>query len=178
MTGIGEQASKPAVARVRAALAAQGIREPRIKEFDASTATAVHAAEAIGTTVERIVKSLIFVAEDGPVLVLASGENRVDLEKLHRLIGVKPRRANADEVRQATGYAIGGVPPLGYEAQLRTFVDRDLLRYEEVWAAAGTPNSVFAIAPEELVRLTHGVVADVAQQQPSPSSQASSPSRS
>lgn len=151
-----------ATERVRASLVAHGLEEPRIREFPASTATAADAAAAIGTQVERIVKSLVFVAGESPVLVLASGANRVDPKKLAALAGAPVRRANADEVRQATGYAIGGVPPVGHARALRTYIDRDLLQHDEVWAAAGTPNSVFGITPAELARLAGGEVADVA----------------
>jgi Cys-tRNA(Pro) deacylase len=158
-----QHAESRAVARVRAALAANGIAHPRIREFDASTATAADAANAIGTTEARIVKSLVFMAADQPVLVLASGTNRVDLSKLSALVGAKTRRADADEVRQATGYAIGGVPPLAHANPIQTFVDEDLLQFDEVWAAAGTPNSVFPIAPRSLVQFTSGTVAGVAQ---------------
>jgi len=152
----------PAVQRVVAALAALGV-EPRVRAFDSSTATAADAAATIGTTVERIVKSLVFAAADGPVLVLVSGVNRVDTTKLSALLGRPARRADAALVRQATGFAIGGVPPVGHAAPLPVYVDRDLLQYDLVWAAAGTPNAVFPITPGELVRVTGGRVADVAQ---------------
>ena len=157
-----ERLEQRAIARVRAALAARGIADARIREFDVRTATAADAANAIGTTEARIVKSLIFMAINTPVLVLASGTNRVDTAKLGALVGTKIRRASADEVRQATGYAIGGVPPLAHATEIRTFVDPDLLQFDEVWAAAGTPNSVFAIAAQLLVDLTRGTVADIA----------------
>jgi prolyl-tRNA editing enzyme YbaK/EbsC (Cys-tRNA(Pro) deacylase) len=148
--------------RFRALLAAQGLDEARILEFPDSTATAAGAAAAIGTTVGRIVKSLVFLAGEAPVLVLASGPNRVDLRKLAALAGSPISRANADQVRQATGFAIGGVPPFGFPRPLPTYLDRDLLQYDEVWAAAGTPNSVFPIRPDELLRITRADVADVA----------------
>ena len=134
-----------------------------MKDFAESTATAVDAAAAIGTTVGRIVKSLVFMAGDRAILVLAAGPNRVDVAKVARLVGQPIRRANADQVRQWTGYAIGGVPPIGHAAPLETLVDQDLLDYDIVWAAAGTPNTVFAIDPAELVRITGAHVADVAQ---------------
>ena len=149
--------------RVRAALAVHGLADAPVREFSESTATAVDAATAIGTTVERIVKSLVFVAGEQPVLVLASGPNRVDTDKLARLVGQPIRRANADQVRTWTGFAIGGVPPLGHSQSLTTFLDQDLLGYDEVWAAAGTPNAVFAIHPNELVRVAQAQVADVAE---------------
>jgi prolyl-tRNA editing enzyme YbaK/EbsC (Cys-tRNA(Pro) deacylase) len=152
-----------ATERVRASLRARGLAEVRIRQFADSTATAADAAAAIGTSVERIVKSLVFVAGEQPLLVLASGVNRVDLVKLAGLVGQPVRRATADEVRQATGFAIGGVPPVGHAQALRAYVDRDLLAYDEVWAAAGTPNSVFSVAPRTLVELAEGEVADVAE---------------
>ena len=149
--------------RVRAALAANGVHPARLQEFAESTATAVDAAAAIGTTVARIVKSLVFMAGDRPILVLASGPNRVDVHKVAALVRHPILRATADQVRELTGFAVGGVPPIGHKQPLMTLIDRDLLAYDEVWAAAGTPNSVFAIAPYDLVRITAGCVADVAQ---------------
>jgi prolyl-tRNA editing enzyme YbaK/EbsC (Cys-tRNA(Pro) deacylase) len=147
--------------RVRASLAADGLDRVEIREFDERTATAADAAAAIGTSVGCIVKSLVFMSGDQPILVLTSGANRVDTDKLSRLVGQEIRRATADQVRQTTGFAVGGVPPVGHLQALTTFVDRDLLQYDQVWAAAGTPNSVFAIAPEDLVRVSRGTVADV-----------------
>ena len=152
-----------AVARVTAALASHGLEHLPMREFDERTATAADAAAAIGTTVGRIVKSLVFMAGEQPILVLASGPNRVDVEKVGRIVGKGITRANADQVREATGFAIGGVPPLGHPQPLATYVDQDLLQYDEVWAAAGTPNAVFCIQPRDLVRITKGVVDDVAQ---------------
>ncbi len=149
--------------RVRAALAAHGLGEAPVKEFAESTATAVDAAAAIGTSVERIVKSLVFMAGDRPILVLASGPNRVDVQALEALAGKAVKRANADQVRQLTGFSIGGVPPLGHPSPIDTYMDADLLHYDTVWAAAGTPTSVFAIDPSELVRVTGARVAEVAQ---------------
>jgi prolyl-tRNA editing enzyme YbaK/EbsC (Cys-tRNA(Pro) deacylase) len=149
--------------RVRAALAAHGLDDLPMREFAESTATALDAAAAIGTTVERIVKSLVFAAGEQPVLVLASGPNRVDLTKLAALVGAPLRRASADQVRTWTGFAIGGVPPVGHIQRLQTYLDRDLLQYAEVWAAAGTPNTVFAIDPRLLVRITAAQVAQLAE---------------
>ena len=139
-------------------LSALGI-EAEVREFDESTATAEAAAAAIGTSVERIVKSLVFATPDGhPVLTLVSGANRVDLGKLSAAVGHPVARANANQVRQATGFAIGGVPPVGHQEKLPVYVDADLLQYDQVWAAAGTPKSVFAIAPDDLVRVAGGQV--------------------
>jgi prolyl-tRNA editing enzyme YbaK/EbsC (Cys-tRNA(Pro) deacylase) len=151
------------VARVTAALAKHGLEHVTVREFDASTATAANAAAAIGTTVGRIVKSLVFLAGEQPILVLASGPNRVDVDKVGRIVGQPITRANADRVREVTGFSIGGVPPVGHVQPLTTYVDQDLLQYEEVWAAAGNPNAVFCIQPRDLVRITAGVVDDVAQ---------------
>jgi prolyl-tRNA editing enzyme YbaK/EbsC (Cys-tRNA(Pro) deacylase) len=152
-----------AIARVTAALAAYGLDHLTVREFEASAATAADAAAAIGTTVGCIVKSLVFLAGEQPIMVLASGPNRVDVEKVARIVGQPVTRARAEQVRQVTGFAIGGVPPVGHTQTLATYVDRDLLQYEQVWAAAGTPNAVFAIQPSDLVRITAGVVDDVAE---------------
>lgn len=152
---------KAAAARVVEALRAAGVTT-EVKEFAESTHTAEEAAAAIGTTVGQIVKSLVFLVGETPILALVSGTNRVDTGKLAAAVGGKVRRADAESVRTATGYAIGGVPPLGHATPLRTFLDRDLLRYETVWAAAGTPNAVFAITPGELRRVTNAEVIDLA----------------
>jgi Cys-tRNA(Pro) deacylase len=149
-----------APARVQAALTAAGI-DARIEEFPSSTRTAQEAAATVGTSVGQIVKSLVFLAGDAPVVALVSGVNRLDTQRLAALSGAAISKADADVVRQATGYAIGGVPPIGFPEPIPTFIDRDLLRYDVVWAAAGTPRHVFPIAPEELVRITGGTVADL-----------------
>jgi Cys-tRNA(Pro) deacylase len=148
--------------RVRAALTAAGV-EARIQEFSASTRTAQEAADAIGTSVGQIVKSLVFMAGGAPVLALVSGSNRLDTERLGALSGAVIGKADADAVRRATGYVIGGVPPIGFPAPLPTYVDRELLKYDIVWAAAGTPRHVFPITPAELIRMTGGTVADLKQ---------------
>ncbi len=118
-----------------------------VRELEASTRTAPDAAAAVGVGVGQIVKSLVFVADDGPVLCLCAGDRRVDTTK----IGPSVRQARGDEVREATGFAIGGVPPLGHDRPIRTLVDPSLRRFETVWCAAGTPNAVFAIATDELI---------------------------
>ena len=125
------------------------------REFPEVTRTAQDAAAAIGCTVGQIVKSLVFVRGDDPVLVLCSGANTVDAGRL----GLA--KADADTVRRATGFAIGGVPPYGHPAPLETLVDEDLLGYDEVWAAAGTPRSVFPLTPAQLVERSGGTVARV-----------------
>ncbi len=130
-----------------------------VVEFPAGTRTAADAAAAIGCEVGQIVKSLVFRAgHGGPVvLVLCSGSNTVDAERL------KLVKADADFVRQVTGFSIGGVPPWGWTTTPgQTIIDRDLLSYEQIWAAAGTPRSVFALSPSELVARTGGEVAAIA----------------
>ena len=119
-----------------------------VMEFSKSTRTAAEAAAAIGTTVGQIAKSLVFLAGNEPVLVIASGANRVDVEKLHRLLGKKIIRPDAETVRRTTGFSIGGVPPVGHRERLRTLVDQDLLNFTVIYAAAGTPNAVFAVSPD------------------------------
>jgi len=128
---------------------------PGAREFPAGTRTAQDAAAAIGCGVGQIVKSLVFVRGDEPVLVLCSGANTVDSERL----GLA--KADADLVRRATGFAIGGVPPYGHPAPLETLVDEDLMGYDEIWAAAGTPRSVFPLTPPELLDRSGGTVARV-----------------
>jgi prolyl-tRNA editing enzyme YbaK/EbsC (Cys-tRNA(Pro) deacylase) len=150
----------PAPRRVQAALRAAGV-DARIEEFPASTRTAQEAAATVGTSVGQIVKSLVFLAGDSPVLALVSGVNQLDTQRLSALTGAAIGKADANAVRQATGYAIGGVPPIGFPAPMPTFIDRDLLQYDVVWAAAGTPRHVFPIAPRLLVRITGGRLADL-----------------
>ncbi len=144
---------KPSVERVRQTLRSMGLAA-EVMEFSESTRTAAEAAAAIGTTVGQIAKSLVFMAGDEPVLVIASGANRVDLEKLHRLLGKKIIRPDAETVRRTTGFSIGGVPPVGHRKRLKTLVDEDLLNFTVVYAAAGTPNAVFAVSPRDLIRIT------------------------
>ena len=123
--------------------------------FPAGTRTAQDAAEAIGCDIAQIVKSLVFVADDAPVLVLTSGANRVDETRLaEHLAARQVRKATADEVRRATGYAIGGTPPFGHDAPLVVLCDVDLTDHDEVWAAAGTADSVFALTPARLVEVS------------------------
>lgn len=155
---------KASVQRVADALAALGI-QAEITEFAESTRTAAQAAAAVNAVVGQIVKSLVFLAGERPVLALVSGANRVDTQRLAAVAGGLITRADADLVRQATGYSIGGVPPIGHTASLATYLDRDLLQYEQVWAAAGTPNAVFPIAPDELQRITGAAVADLAERE-------------
>jgi prolyl-tRNA editing enzyme YbaK/EbsC (Cys-tRNA(Pro) deacylase) len=151
----------PNVERVAAAVSAGG-GEPQIRELADSTRTADEAAAALGVPVGAIVKSLVFTADGEPVMVLASGDHQVDTSAVAAVLAVDAvRRADADVVRTATGYAIGGVPPVGHATALRTVVDRHLATYDVLWAAAGTPHAVFSTSFDELVRLTGGTPADV-----------------
>lgn len=132
--------------------------------FDHSTRTAEEAAEAIGCKVGQIVKSLVFTVKGQPVMALISGGNQLDTRKLSSLFEVGRKqvdRADADTVRAATGYAIGGVPPFGHATPMPIYIDRDLALYDVIWAAAGTPNAVFAILPDDLVRATNGKLASL-----------------
>ncbi|MEY2464066.1 MAG: hypothetical protein QOH64_2204 [Acidimicrobiaceae bacterium] len=152
----------PTVERVVAAAAAAGLAiEPR--EFPEGTRTAQEAADAVGVAIGQIVKSLAFRADGDVILALVSGANRLDEHKLAAAATAATiERVDADGVRAATSFAIGGVPPFGHPAGLRTFIDADLLAYDVVWAAAGTPRHVFAIAPDDLVRVSGGVPASIA----------------
>ena len=149
--------------RVQAALRELGA-EIEVIELDASTRTAQQAAEAIGTELGSIVKSLVFLADGQPVVVLVAGDRRAAPARLQALLGVgRMMIANADEVRQATGYAIGGVPPVGHKTPLPIWIDGSLRRFETVYAAAGGPRAVFPIAYAKLVELTGGSVADLTE---------------
>jgi prolyl-tRNA editing enzyme YbaK/EbsC (Cys-tRNA(Pro) deacylase) len=146
--------------RVQAALRKLGV-EIEVVELEASTRTAQQAADAIGTALGSIVKSLVFLADGKPVLVLVAGDRRADPARLKALLGARRVMiADADQVRQATGYAIGGVPPLGHETLLPVWIDRSLGRFEIVYAAAGGPRAIFPIGYTKLVELTAGYAAD------------------
>ena len=132
-----------------------------VQRYPDGTRTAADAAAAVGCKIDQIVKSLVFMADVRPILILCSGARRVDEEKLAEYIGTEIRIAGASEVRAATGYAIGGTPPLGHTVPLKTVVDPHLMEFEEIWAAAGTPDSVFPIKPKELVKATSGAVVAV-----------------
>ena len=151
----------PNVTRVVDAGRALGLSiEPR--RFPDGTKTAADAAAAIGVDIGQIVKSLIFAVDGEVVLAYVSGANQLDEKKLAAAAGgAKCARVDADVVREATGFPIGGVPPFGHTKQLRVFIDPDLLQYDEVWAAAGTWNDVFGIEPHKLVEASGGVVTDL-----------------
>jgi len=149
--------------RFREAAARAGL-DVEARRFPEGTRTAEDAARAIGCDVAQIVKSLVFMAGDDPVLALTSGRNRVDVDRIAALCGASDaRKATAGEVRGATGYAIGGTPPFGHDRALRCFVDEDLMGFDVVWAAAGTPDGVFPLTPDELVRASQGTVSDLAE---------------
>jgi len=153
----------PNVEPVVAAASAAGVTiEPR--DFPDSTRTAADAAAAIGVPVGAIVKSLVFLVDEQPVVALVSGENQLDEKKLAAAVGGSAcRRPDASTVRNATGFPIGGIPPFGYRQPLPVFVDRDLLGFDEVWAAAGTPHINFSISPADLVAVSGATTADLAR---------------
>lgn len=154
-------ATSPSALKVQAVLG----EDFEVLEFETSTRTAAEAAAAIGCTVGQIAKSLIFRAVDSgrPVLAIASGSVRVDEARLSEILGEDIGRADAAFVREQTGYAIGGVPPVGHRSQSVLLIDETLLTFDTIWAAGGTPNAVFRLKPDDLVRLTGGTVAAIAQ---------------
>lgn len=135
-----------------------------VQEFDEGTRTAEDAAHAIGCTVAQIAKSLIFRCKDSGkgVLIVACGTNRVDLDKAGKLLDEKVLRADADFVREQTGFAIGGVPPVGHKQDMHILLDQDLQAFDEIWAAAGTPKAVFKLTPNQLAALTGAVWSNLA----------------
>jgi len=155
----------PSARKVQQALQALGL-DLQVVELPGSTRTALEAAQAVGCQVGQIVKSLIFKAKRSqrPILVVASGSNRVDERRIEALIGEPLGKADADFVRQQTGFVIGGVPPVGHTQRLETFIDEDLMQYAEIWAAAGTPHAVFRLTPADLVKMTGGQVTAIKQE--------------
>ena len=135
----------------------------KIVSLPQSTRTAVEAARAVGCQLGQIAKSIVFQSEKGnPVLVIASGaKNRIDEEKLEKILGEKIQKADADFVRQETGFVIGGVPPFGHKKKIITFIDKDLFNFSEIWAAAGDSFSVFKTTASELAKITDGQVIEV-----------------
>lgn len=153
----------PNAVKVAEAASAGGV-DVDVVEHPEGTRTADDAAAAVGAPVAAIVKSLVFVVDGEPVMALVGGDRRLDESRLLEAAGgSQVGRADADLVREATGYPIGGVPPFAHRAPIRTFVDPDLLRHDAVWAAAGTPRHVFRITPDDLVRLSGATVAPVAR---------------
>jgi prolyl-tRNA editing enzyme YbaK/EbsC (Cys-tRNA(Pro) deacylase) len=151
-----------AARRVQAALEGAGFTN-RVMQLAVPVRTAAAAAEAVGCRVEQIVKSLVFRRRSGAaLLVVASGSNRVDLGRLAVATGEDVTLGDPVFVRESTGFAIGGIPPLGHSTALETLIDRDLLKLDALWAAAGHPNALFPLTPDELVRMTRGRVIEVA----------------
>lgn len=154
---------QPSVEKVTTAARERGL-EIEVVEFSQTTRTAEDAAAAIGCQVAQIVKSLVFVVNGRPVIALVSGANLLDTRKLaaiHNVGHKKVKRADADTVKAATGFSIGGVPPFGHASPLPVTIDEDLTRFDIVWAAAGTSNAVFPISPEDLAKASGGVAADL-----------------
>ncbi len=161
--GAGARSLSASAQRVQDTLTGLGHSEP-VFELPVPVRTAADAAREVGCEVGQIAKSLIFRAErsNRPLLVIASGVNRVDVERLEALIGEPIVRADPAFVREHTGYSIGGIPPVGHAHRLETLIDEDLLRHERIWAAAGHPNALFPLTPADLVRMAEGRVVRVA----------------
>jgi prolyl-tRNA editing enzyme YbaK/EbsC (Cys-tRNA(Pro) deacylase) len=137
--------------------------ENQVVELKVTTRTSADAAQAVGCQVEQIAKSIIFKGKQTqkPILVIASGPNRVNEKKIEELISEPLGKADADYVRKHTGFVIGGVPPIGHLEKAEIFIDEDLLKYEEIWAAAGSSNAIFKLTPSELIKMTGGRVVSI-----------------
>lgn len=137
--------------------------ELNVIEFSDSTRTSQDAANTIGCIVNQIAKSLIFKGKTSkkPILIIASGPNRVNEKTIKQYVGENLQRADADFVLEHTGFAIGGIPPIGHKDQITTFIDEDLMKYDEIWAAAGTPNAVFKLTPNILAEITKGSIVNI-----------------
>ena len=135
----------------------------QVMELPASTRSSADAAKAVGCQVGQIAKSIVFQGEKThqPVLVIASGANRINEQRIQGVLGEPIGKADAEYVRSHTGFVIGGVPPVGHAEKMAIFIDEDLLNYEEIWAAAGTPNAVFRLTPQDLVKVTGGRVVSI-----------------
>ncbi len=154
------------VERVKHALTSAGLDAGLVQELPADTSTAEAAARAVGAPIGSIVKSLIFLADGKPLLVLVAGDQRADVQQLRTYTGLSKRRlriARPDQVLESTGFEVGGVPPVGHSESVRTLVDGTLSRFDTVWAAAGNAHAVFPIAYEQLVAITGGEVVDLAE---------------
>ena len=158
----GPDGLKGSVLRVKATLSAFGL-DNRILEFDSTTRTSAEAAGAIGCAIGQIAKTLVFRGKPSgqAIIVIASGSNRVDENKLESHLGEKVAKADADFVREKTGFAIGGVAPIGHIGPVTVLIDSDLCRFSEIWAAAGSPNAVFRLTPADLTRITEGSIVDL-----------------
>jgi len=152
----------PSAQKVQDALKALGFSN-QVIELQSTTRTSAEAAQAVGCRVEQIAKSIVFQGKNTqkPILVIASGPNRVNENKIAELISEPLGKADADYVRNHMGFVIGGIPPIGHPEKLEIFIDEDLLQYEEIWAAAGNPNAVFRLTPSDLVKMTAGRVVSI-----------------
>lgn len=152
----------PSVQKVQNALKALGFSND-VMELESITRTSAEAAQAVGCRVEQIAKSILFKSKqtDMPILVIASGPNRVNEKRIEAFISEPLGKADADYVRKHTGFVIGGVPPIGHLEKLDIFIDEDLLKYEEIWAAAGSPNALFRLTPSDLIQMTGGRVVSI-----------------
>lgn len=152
----------PSVQKVQDALKALGLPND-VMELQSTTRTSAEAAQAVGCSVEQIAKSIVFRATqtDKPILVIASGSNRVNEKRIESFISEPLGKADADYVRKHTGFVIGGVPPIGHLEKIEIFIDEDLLTYQEIWAAAGSPHAVFKLTPSDLVKMTGGRVVGI-----------------
>ncbi len=152
----------PSAQKVQETLKTLGLSN-QVLELQSTTRTSAEAAQAVGCQVGQIAKSIAFRGKqtDRPILVIASGTNRVNEKRMEELISEPLGKADADYVRQKTGFVIGGVPPVGHFEKMEIFIDEDLLKYEEIWAAAGTPNAVFKLTPSDLVKMTEGRVVSI-----------------
>jgi prolyl-tRNA editing enzyme YbaK/EbsC (Cys-tRNA(Pro) deacylase) len=152
----------PGAQKVQDVLKALGFAN-NVVELQATTRTSAEAAQAVGCRVEQIAKSIIFQGKQThrPLLVIASGPNRVNEKRIEEFISEPLGKADADYVRKHTGFVIGGVPPIGHLEKLEIFIDEDLLQHEEIWAAAGSPNAVFQLTPSDLVKMTGGRVISI-----------------
>lgn len=157
--------SNPTACKVQNLLEQLGYK-CKVVEFQETTRTSLEAATQVGCTLKQIVKSLIFKGKTSgkPLLILTSGANRVDVKKIKVLIGENIDRADPEFVRNCTGFAIGGIPPLGHVSEINTLMDEDLLKYDDLWAAAGTPNAVFRLTPQELITMSGAKVASVKEE--------------
>lgn len=155
----------PSAQKVQDALQALRFRY-QVMELPHTTRSAAEAAQAIGCQIAQIAKSLVFRGKRSqePVLILASGSNRVSEEKIAVLVSEPVEKPDAEYVRQQTGFVIGGVPPISITKPIRTFIDNDLMQYDELYAAAGTPFAIFRTTPQDLVRMSHGEIADVKEE--------------
>lgn len=166
MTSNTSEPAMDPVERVRRALQAAGLDPDRVRELPADTSTAEAAAQAVGAPQGSIVKSLVFLADGEPLLVLAAGDQRVDIKRLRAILDLSKRRlriARPAEVHSLTGFEVGGVPPVGHNPPLRTLVDSTLARYDTLWAAAGSGHAVFPVAYQQLLSITAGEVTDLTQ---------------